>query len=215
MALLHPLHRGGSSFELLLSSSTWSHKALQSSAVSCSHTDVLSHCSLQLQCLEHGVKIRWAFLYLAGAGLPGGWWRWRGRGLELRGEVVTGLGAVLHWSELLRTPTVPLLLHWLVTGILSEPRDLEGSVFSVLFSALLQGHSKYGGTDWNFWQLSFPVTVVNYLSIGLSYPFVSSLSNYILYLQVTAGMLTFEHTGSFSVQYKNKVFCGNRSAWYW
>lgn len=74
-------------------------------------------------------------------------------------------------------------------------------------------HFKYGGADWNFWQLS--VTMVNYLSVGLSYPFVSCLSNYILYLQVIPGMLTLEHTGSFSMQYKNKAFCGNRNAWYW
>lgn len=56
--------------------------------------------------------------------------------------------------------------------------------------------------------------MINYLSIGLSYPFVSCFSNYILSLQVIARMLTFEHTGSFYMQHKNKPFCGHKNAWY-
>lgn len=92
------------------------------------------------QCWEHRVKIGCVFLYLAGTGLSGKMLRMRGRYPGWRGRVFKGPWAFLCGNELRRTLTVSLLLHWVATGILSEAKGLEGSMFSVLFySALFRG----------------------------------------------------------------------------
>lgn len=104
------------------------------------------HCNIQLfvkcwaivksalcQCWEHRVRSGCVFLYLAGTGLSGRVLRVRERYPRWRGRVFKGLWAFLSGNELLRTLTVPSLLHWVATGILSEAEGLEGSMFSVLF----------------------------------------------------------------------------------
>ena len=89
-----------------------------------------------------------------------------------------------------------------------KPGGLEGPVFSVLCCSVpfCRGSQfNYGGLDWNFWQLSLSVIMINYLSIDLSYPFVSRLGNYVLCWQVIARVLTHKHTDCSSVQHKNKL----------
>lgn len=99
-----------------------------------------------------------------------------------------------------------MLLHWVAAGILSETEGLEGSTFSVLFySAPFTGAVNLivkmctgilGSTVISDNDKSF---------IGCL--FVSCLND--CTFPASARILAFGHTGSFSVQHKNQLFCGN------
>lgn len=155
MALLLPLYGEGCSFELLLSSSTWSYKALQYSAVlMVTHwwfKSFLSPVPALREWGEDGVSIS----------LPGSdWSAWLGAQDEGAGvlswevEPLMTCEPFLCWSELLRTPTVPPLLRWSAAGVLSEAKRFGRLQVqcALLFGLLLQGESIYwGGMGWNFW----------------------------------------------------------------
>lgn len=95
----------------------------------------------------------------------------------------------------------------MATGILSEAEGLEGSMFSVIFYS-----APFTGAVSLIVEMCtgvFGSTVISGNDkFFIGYLFVFCLNN--CTLQASARILVFEHSGSFSMEHKNQLLCGNK-----